>query len=42
MVGSHSLPVDTQTPPPLEVAAALDQMLPPSDPLGTVCQVRST
>src|SRR5215472_828233 len=42
IVGSHSLPVDTQTSLPLAVAAALDQMLPPSDPLGTVCQVCST
>ena len=42
IVGSHSLPVDTHISLPLRVAAALDQMLPPTDPRGTVCQVCST
>jgi hypothetical protein len=39
---SHSLPVDAQTSLPLDDAAALDQMLPPTDPLGTVYHVCST
>ena len=42
MVGSHSFPVDTQTSLPVDETATLDQMLPPTDPAGTVCQVCST
>ncbi len=42
MVGSHSLPVDTQRSLPLADAATLVQMLPPIDPAGTVNQVCST
>ena len=41
-VGSHSLPVATQRSLPLDDAATLDQMLPPTDPAGTVFQVFST
>src|SRR5258708_13813983 len=42
MVGSHSLPVDTQTSLPVDETATLDQTLPAMDPAGIVCQVCST